>query len=503
MTQQELASGIRRACDIMRHDSNCGGAIDYVEHLSWLLLLKSLDRKHQPDQETGESKPQCLLAPEYRWSAWVPKVLSEDGPHHYYTASGDDNHPTINFIRQDLFPYLSAISGSSEHDLVASFFKDRNMVLCASVDNLKEVLRIVDDIDFTQNDTIQATAQIYEELLQNLAREKKNVAEFYTPRSIAQFAVKITDPQIGETVSDPSCGSGAFLLAAHDRLKEHSKQAEDLQQTFISGQEKKAIPALFATVSTLLHEATTVNIKRQNALEGAQHQNGGQFDVILTNPPFGRIGNTQIQQKFLARSSSSELLYLQHSMNNLSSRDGARCGIIVPEGILFRRNSAFVAVKKELLKSFNLFMVVSLPSGTFAPYTQAQTSLLFFERPGPTQEVLYYKIPQIKKAILRNDNDPTLETSLEEALQVHSQWIMYRTGNGSRPQDTPPYWIEPLQTLIERGYDLSAKEPNRAADQDNEQSHPAKITARLLEHHHTFYQTLEHLHEIVSKREGL
>src|SRR5438105_1782553 len=136
MTQQRLINDIERACDIMRRDTNCDGVMDYVEHLSWLLFLKFLDVRY-PSSKNDENKPRHPLDPAYRWSEWVPKALSEKEQYNDYQSIGESSEPIL-FIRQDLLPYLAALSGSPERDLIASIFKERHVVVCASIDNLKE-----------------------------------------------------------------------------------------------------------------------------------------------------------------------------------------------------------------------------------------------------------------------------------------------------------------------------------------------------------------------------
>src|SRR5262249_31137098 len=133
--------------------------------------------------------------------------------------------------------------------------------------------------------------------------------------------------------------------------------------------------------------------RRRNTLEEAMKTTPTErFDVIITNPPFGGTENQQIQENFGVPSNATELLFLQHIMKKLKPRAGVRCGMVMPEGTLFR-GGAFAMVKQDLLETFNLHTVISLPPGTFAPYSDVKTALLFFERPGPTKETWYYELP--------------------------------------------------------------------------------------------------------------
>ena len=143
-------------------------------------------------------------------------------------------------------------------------------------------------------------------------------------------------------------------------------------------------------------------------------------------------------------------------MKKLKARDGARCGMVVPEGTLFR-GGAFATVKQELLENFNLFMVISLPPGTFAPYSDVKTGLLFFERPGPTKEILYYEMPLPEDLKKFSKGSPIADEHFTEARQVWKRWQAYRTGQAPRPEPTDTSWIETVETIAERGYDLSAR----------------------------------------------
>ncbi len=325
--------------------------------------------------------------------------------------------------------------------------------------------------------------------------------EFYTPRPVIRFMVKVIDPQIRETIYDPACGSGGFLVETFEHLRKQERVTRDhqeLQENTLFGNEKKALPALLGTMNLILHGVMLPQIHRRNTLEENIRNVSERFDVILTNPPFGGTENLQIQQNFPVKSNATELLFLEHIMKKLKPRDGARCGVVVPEGTLFRGN-AFADVKEELLTTFKLSMVVSLPQGTFAPYSDVKTALLFFERPGPTTEVLYHELALPKDLKKFSKGSPIADIHFAEALAMWEQWKAYRRGKGLRPEPTERSWIETLDTLAIRGYDLSAKNPNRPESETL--LPPSELTARLLERHLEFQKMLERLHEAVSKKE--
>jgi type I restriction enzyme M protein len=173
--------------------------------------------------------------------------------------------------------------------------------------------------------------------------------------------------------------------------------------------------------------------------------------------------------------------------------------MVVPEGVLFR-GGAFTTVKQDLLEGFNLYTVVSLPPGTFAPYADVKTALLFFERPGPTEEVWYYELPLPEGLKKFSKGNPILDEHFDQARELWAAWNIYRRGEGPRPEPTADSWIVSVAEIKERDYDLAARNPNR--DEAETYRHPAEITASLLEVERQILSVVEELHEMVGDGEG-
>ena len=252
-------------------------------------------------------------------------------------------------------------------------------------------------------------------------------------------------------------------------------------------------------MNLILHGVMVPRARRHNTLEDdiRKISDADRFDVILTNPPFGGTENALIQHNFPIKSNATELLFLEHIMKKLKPKDGARCGVVVPEGTLFR-NKAFTEVRKELLTKFRLFMVVSLPQGAFAPYSDVKTALLFFERPGPTTEVLYHELPLPENLKKFSKGSLIADANFAEALHIYERWKVYRAGRGPRPEPSPTSWIETYETLAAREFDLSAKNPYRAKEE--QLPHSFELTARILERQREFQLQLEQLHKALSSR---
>src|ERR1700720_4731506 len=280
-----------------------------------------------------------------------------------------------------------------------------------------------------------------------MLREMRDAAgdsgEFYTPRAVVRFMVEVTDPRLGETVLDPACGTGGFLVEAFNHLSKQVKTVADrtvLQEKSLFGCEPKTLPYLLCQMNLLLHGLDAPQIDPGNSLRFKLTDIGERerVDVILTNPPFGGEEEKGIQGNFPEDKQTSEtaLLFLQLIMRKLrrtpntergsvqsttrnaspargvsgpsngavavgASAAGpsdtaalryARAAVVVPNGTLFG-DGVCARIKEELLKEFNLHTIVRLPNGVFAPYTSIPTNILFFDRCGPTREVWYYEQP--------------------------------------------------------------------------------------------------------------
>jgi type I restriction enzyme M protein len=486
-TREALANEIWKACDILRRDNNCTGIMEYIEHLAWLLFLRFLDAQEEEweAQKALSGEPyQPILSGELRWRNWATRDWPAD--------------KLLEFIHGRLIPYLQNLGGDPLRETIRSIFAERNVVVCASGYNLKEVLAIIDGIDFHSQDDIFTVSQVYEELLRRLGSENRLAGEFYTPRPVIRFMVEVVDPQIGETVYDPACGTCGFLAESYLWMKRKERTVEDhktLQERTFFGQEKKPVPALLGLMNMVLHGVIAPKIFRRNTLEENIRQVSERFDVILTNPPFGGIEGRHIQANFPIQASATELLFLEHIMKKLKVRDGARCGMVVPEGTLFR-GGAFAEVKKNLLEEFNLHAIMSLPPGTFAPYSDVKTALIFFERPGPTKEIWYYELPLPEGLKKFSKGNPIEDHHFTEARRLFRAWDAYRKGQGPREGCySERSWIVPAEEVKARGYDLTARNPNRK--ETEALPSPVEIVAGLLEREREIIGILEEIEEIL------
>lgn len=443
MDRQTLSNKIKSACNIMRQKGKLI-PLQYVEQLSWLLFLKLFDNLEEqkkllkPDYEP-------LFKQKYQWHNWAKK----------YT--GDD---LKDFINQDLIPALSSLTGTPQKAKIGSIFSEIGNYMKSGY-ALAELVELLDTIDFAKSDDSQILSIVYEDLLMYTAGQQGGGAgEFYTPRPIIRFMIKVVQPEIGEKILDPFCGSAGFLVESYIYLREKAKTLKKhkiLQEETFYGQEAKGFPYLVGIMNSMLHGIESPNIlfleEGTFAEDIRSIPDNRRVETILTNPPFGGEEDKKLLANFPIKTSDTELAGLIYCMRKLKAK--GRCGIVQPEGILFRTAGAYLQAKKELLQNFNLHTIISLPSGVFANVSPKggsgpKTNLLFFEKGLPTKEIWYYElIPPNGKNYTKNN--PIKDEHLEDA---HKKWQKREISENS--------WIVKVEEIINRDYDLSAKNPNKA-----------------------------------------
>jgi type I restriction enzyme M protein len=324
------------------------------------------------------------------------------------------------------------------------------------------VVQQVDRLRFSDDTDVHILSEIYEDLLKRVAADSAGYAgEFYTQRHIIRAMVEVVQPQFGDRVYDPCFGTAGFLGEAADFIRKNaslsSAQLDVLQKKTFFGFEIKPLTYLLGTMNMILHGIEGANLELTNTLE-VHSQNvdeKARYNVILSNPPYGGKMDQTLQTNFRVRSSATECLFVQHIMANLAR--GGRAGVIIPEGVLFR-GGPDQKVRRELLEHFNVHTILSLPAGCFLPYTGVKTNVLFFDRPkegSGTQSVWFYELTN-DGFELKQTRRPVEGNQVPDFL---SKWRKRVEGENS--------WTVPVGEIIERGYDLSAKNPNRKDDYEH------------------------------------
>lgn len=379
---------VKRLQDIMRNDAGINGDAQRIEQMVWILFLKVYDAK-EVDWEFYNDDYTSIIPEELRWRNWA--VDNKDGK----ALTGD---ALLEFINNKLFPTFKSIeideNTPMKQIIVRTAFEDNNNYMKDGI-LLRQVINVIDEINFEEYEDRHAFGEIYETILRSL-QSAGNSGEFYTPRAVTDFMVKMIAPKLGESIADFACGTGGFLTSALKVLDEQVQTVEDREtyRNSIYGIEKKALPFLLCATNMLLHDIDDPAILHGNSLEMniRDYKEPDKFDVILMNPPYGGNEKEGVKQNFPADLRSSETADLFMSVIMYRLKQNGRCAIILPDGFLFGTDNAKVAIKQKLMTKFNLHTVVRMPHSVFAPYTSITTNILFFDKTGPTKETWFYRL---------------------------------------------------------------------------------------------------------------
>ena len=379
---------IKRIRDIMRMDAGINGDAQRIEQMVWMLFLKVYDAK-EDDWELNEDDYVSIIPEECRWRNWA---IADDNGH---AMTGDT---LLDFVNNTLFPTLKELSVTPDTPvkkaIVKSTFEDANNYMKDGV-YLRQVIDVIDEIEFDDVKESHAFGFVYEEILKDLQAAGSS-GEFYTPRAVTDFMALMIKPQLGERMADFACGTGGFITSWLSQL---SKQVTDTeaQKQFddsIYGIEKKPFPYLLCVTNMLLHDIEVPKIYHENSLKHdlLDYTEDDKFDVILMNPPYGGHEDKSIQGFFPDDLASSETADLFMSVIMYRLKKNGRAAVVVPDGFLFGLDNAKVSIKTKLLTDFNLHTIVRLPGSVFSPYTSISTNLLFFDNTKPTEDVWYYRV---------------------------------------------------------------------------------------------------------------
>ena len=439
-----LSTLIKVIQDIMRKDVGVDGDAQRISQMVWLLFLKIFDDKEQEWKVIipGYKSP---LPSRFQWSNWAEN------------AEGMTGEELVDFVNNELFPALkklATVAGVSPQGKVAgSVFEDAyNYMKSGTL--LRQVINTIQaDFDFNSSEDRHLFNGIYEKILSDL-QSAGNAGEYYTPRAVTQFMVDIINPQLGEMVLDPACGTGGFLADTIEHLKKQVKTPEDFKilQKSIHGVEKKPLPHMLALTNMMLHgiEVPT-NIRHDNTLSRPlkDYDRKDRVDCIITNPPFGGMEEDGIENNFPKKYQTRETADLFMALiMHLLKHDTGRAAIVLPDGFLFGEGVK-TTIKKELLAEFNLHTVVRLPNGVFSPYTGIKTNLLFFEKGTPTQQVWFFEHPYPEGYKSYSRSKPLTIAEFER----EKKWW------GKRKQNEYA-WKVSLQEIEDRNYNLDIKNPH-------------------------------------------
>lgn len=381
-----ISTTIKTIQDIMRKDAGVDGDAQRISQLGWMLFLKIFDDSEQ-EIELLSDHYRSPIPEGLRWRNWA---ASEDAK-----FTGEQ---LLAFVNNELFPRLKDLAADAERNprgvIVRRVFEDAyNYMKNGTL--LRQVINKLLEINFNNLKDRQHFGDIYEQILRDL-QSAGNAGEYYTPRAVTQFIVDMVDPQLGEKILDPACGTGGFLTCAIEHIRKHyvkTPKDEAALQASLYGVEKKPMPHLLAVTNMLLHKVEVpLEIRHDNTLARPlrDYKPSDRVNVIITNPPFGGMEEDGIEKNFPYQTRETADLFLQLIIHLL--KDGGRGALVLPDGTLFGEGVKS-RIKEKFLAECNLHTVVRLPNGVFSPYTGIKTNLLFFTKGEPTREIWFYEHP--------------------------------------------------------------------------------------------------------------
>mgnify|MGYP000868503873 FL=1 len=389
-TEQTLTKKVWNMADVLAAAGV--GFTDYITQLTYLLFLKM-------DDENAELFGESAIPNGYQWK----DLKSLDG---------------FDLVKQyeETLKHLS-----SQDNLIGTIYTKAHNKIEMPV-HLKKVITMIDEEQWLIMDG-DVKGAIYESILEKNGQDKKSGAgQYFTPRPLIKAMVDCIAPQIGETVCDPACGTGGFLLTAYDYMKEQSASKEKrdfLRNKALHGVDNTPLVVTLASMNLYLHGVGTDRspIVCEDSLE---KEPSTLVDVILANPPFGTrpAGSVDINRPdFYVETKNNQLNFLQHMM--LMLKNGGRAAVVLPDNVLFE-GGAGETIRKKLLSDFNLHTILRLPTGIF--YAQGvKANVLFFTKGQPTKEIWFYDY--------RTDIKHTLATNKLERHHLDDFVTCYNAGN--------------------------------------------------------------------------
>lgn len=451
----DIRAEFKRIDNILFEDAGTNGANDYTAQMSWILFLKYLDdleetRKDEAVFRGEQYKP--LFKNEFQWDTWAAPKRADGSQDISAQLTGDD---LIQFVNHKLFPYLRQFKNTEQDPKsilykIGEIFGEVTNKIVSGI-NLREVIDLIDDMQFQTAEELDELSTLYEDRLKLMGGAGRS-GEYYTPRPLIQAMVQAIDPQLGKTIYDGAAGSAGFLTESYVYLRKKAHTASELntlkEKTFY-GRNKKPEPYLLGTMNMILHGIESPNMEHINTLtEDTQDiQEKDRFDYILANPPFGGSERPEIQRNFKVKTRETANLFLQHFMKKL--RSGGEAAIVIKNTFLTNEpTGATGSIRRELLENCNLHTILDLPGGVFqaGSSTGVKTVVLFFRKGEPTRDILYY---QLNPGRNLGKTNPLNTNDMQDFL------AKYKTRETSENS-----WLVNVEDLDQNTLDLGVKNPN-------------------------------------------
>jgi type I restriction enzyme M protein len=433
------------------YEDEVDSPVQYIEQISWIIFLRYLDNleKEKEEQFLLQGKHYSpIIKDQFQWRNWAVPRNEVGEIDHNNCITGED---LTAFINDELFPYLSSFSNgdfpaeSLEYQ-IGVFFSDRKNLINSGY-KMRDILEQADDLSFNSQEEKDEITFLFESNLKDMGNAGRSGGKYYTPRPLIQAMIEIINPQFGEKIYDPALGSAGFLCESYTYLKDkvsNTNEMELLQKHMLFGKEKSRLSYSLGVMNMILHGIESPNVIRTNTLEEniRDIQEKDRFDIILANPPFGGSEDMEVRQNFKYQTGETSTLFFQHFLKSL--KQNGRAAIIIKNTFLTNDDQATVAVRKELLESCNLEIILDLPQKIFQ--AGVRTVVLFFKKGAPTKSIWYYHLDPGRNL---GKTNPINNKDFKEFLSLQD----------SKPE-TERSWKLSIDTVNTETYNLVVSNPN-------------------------------------------
>lgn len=514
---------MRRKIDQIRDYLYGGGYPDPLsnaEQLSILFffyMIEGIDAANQRQAKATKRDYKSLF--EGRWTLKNPlnapaegvKTISRERMRWSSWANAMSGEQLVTFVRDEVFPFFDKIG----EDFGMSFMAQARLTIDEPT-VLTQVVTLVNDLKLEQADP-DTKGDMFEHVLRQI-KQAGELGQFRTPRHIIRAIVDLVDPKIGETVCDPAAGTAGFLVAAyeHIRLANSSLNAHEpaelegkrferglgdrlkdvqwrkLRTGTFYGNDVDPKMVSLASMNLALRGLPDVRILKRNVLttsydRQAKAERGLPLDgynVVLANPPFsGRIDRDRIVDDVkIGTTTATELLFVKYMIDNLKP-DG-RCGVIVPEGVLFGSTGAHKELRRMLMQNNRVEAVLSLPGGVFQPYSGVKTSVLIFGQGGRTERVMFLHASNDGFKLDANHDQPIEADDLPGLIAAFQnrdvKWAEWQVRDQAQPW-TENWWFAEASAIEREDWNLSSSRYRPESREAAEHRDPRELLEELQE----------------------
>jgi type I restriction enzyme M protein len=446
-----------------------------IEQFTYLLFIRRLDEIQLLEEKKAAmiSKPvaQVIFTPEQaelRWSSFRNKAPQEMF----------DLFTKLVVNELSVFEHMKQVG--DKVGVFAQYMKGATFMI-PTPRLLDQVVQLIDKIKMDDRD---AKGDVYEYMLSKIASAGTN-GQFRTPRHIIKMMVYILQPKKEDTMCDPSSGTAGFLVGAgeyiHDKHPDwfHDKAfREHFNNAMFTGIEFDNTMLRIGAMNLQLHGIENPHLIGKDALSESNGDIRNQFSLIFANPPFkGSLDYDGVESSILkvVNTKKTELLFLGLMLRMLTT--GGRCGVIVPDGVLFGSSNAHKQIRKEIIENHKLDAVISMPSGVFKPYAGVSTAVLFFTKTGTggTNNVWFYDM-QADGFTLDDKRAETKENDIDDILERY-----HNLAAESNRKRTDKSFLVPLADIVANDYDLSINRYKEVVYNEVTYASPATIISEIKE----------------------